>query len=110
MAKTIRIDSFLDNEDKITQLPQKHGVRYAVLAYLAEAFKMNVDYTEHQVNDICNGRSTFGDCFLLRRELVDNGLLCRERDGSRYWRAEPSQPVQNDAVDIAKSSVTADDV
>ncbi|RFZ77203.1 DUF2087 domain-containing protein [Lacrimispora amygdalina] len=26
--------------------------------------------------------------FLLRRELIDKGLLRREPDGSRYWKPE----------------------
>ena len=86
MNGKIRIDPFLDEDGLITQLPSKQGKRLAVLEYLAEKFELNVDYTERQVNEICNRWHTFGDYFLLRRELVDNGYLNREGDGSRYWR------------------------
>lgn len=99
MINAIRIDRFLDMDGRITQLPQKHSTRYAVLAYLATKFCLNVDYAERQVNDICNQWHTFGDCFMLRRELIDNGLLGRVRDGSRYWRTGIEQPAESSAAD-----------
>lgn len=88
MEHTININRFLDDSGKIVQLPQKHKMRYIVLIYLAEKFESNCIYTEQQVNEICDKWHNFGDYFILRRELVDNGLLCREQDGSRYWKAQ----------------------
>ncbi len=82
----IDISRFLDTSGKITQLSQKQSVRVATLCYLAEKFEGNRDYTEKEVNSICEEWHTFGDYFILRRELVDHGLLCREPDGSRYWK------------------------
>ncbi len=80
---------FLDENGRIKELPQKHKTRVAVLEYLSEKFEPGRDYTEQEVNAVCSQWHTFGDYFLLRRELVDNGLLCRERNGSRYWVAKP---------------------
>lgn len=91
MEQKLNIKRFLDDSGKIVQLPQKHKVKYALLEYLAEKFESDCSYTERDVNDICNKWHTFEDYFLLRRELVDNGLLCRERDGSRYWKV-PNHP------------------
>ncbi len=88
MQQTIDISSFLDTEGKITQLSQKSKKRLATLSYLAEKFEIGRNYTEKEVNTICESWHTFGDYFILRRELVDNGLLLRELDGSRYWRPE----------------------
>ncbi len=88
METEIKIKQFLDTSGKITQLPQKQKVRHALLKYMAEKFEPDSVYSEQQVNEICNHWHTFGDYFLIRRELVDNGFLCRERDGSRYWRAQ----------------------
>ncbi len=82
------IKRFLDSSGKITQLPQKQSFRVAALIYLSEKFENNRDYTEKEVNEICEEWHTFGDYFLLRRELVDNGLLFRESNGSRYWRSD----------------------
>lgn len=57
-----------------------------LLKYLASKFDIGIDYKEGQVNAIIDGWHTFGDYFILRRELVDSGLLKRLPDGSRYWR------------------------
>lgn len=82
------IKQFLDNSGKIIQLPQKEKTKVKTLRYLAEKFQEDRSYTEKEVNDVCSQWNTFGDFFLLRRELVDHGLLCREADGSAYWRPE----------------------
>lgn len=94
MGRHNSIIPFLDEKGKIAQLPQKQSRRYAVLAYLAEKFMPGRDYTEREVNAICDDWHTFGDYFILRRELVDFGLLNRENNGSRYWRP-PVDPPEN---------------
>ena len=91
MEQIIKIKQFLDDSGKITQLPQKQKVRRALLEYLTGKFELGRTYSEQKVNDICNQWHTFGDYFILRRELVDHGLLCRERDVSRYWRAQTTR-------------------
>lgn len=80
------LERFIDEEGKIKQLPAKKEPRLVVLGYLAEKFEAGRDYTEKEVNAIIEGWHTFGDYFLLRRELIDSGLMRRERDGSRYWK------------------------
>ena len=92
MSNLIRINQFLDGEGRIIQLPKKYSAKCAVLAYLAGKFEPGTEFTEHQVNDICNSWYTFGDLCLLRRELVDSGLLGRESDCSRYWRVAETNP------------------
>lgn len=87
----IKIKQFLDSSGKITQLPQKQKAKRALLEYLVEKFEPGRTYSEREVNGICSQWHIFGDYFLLRRELVDHGLLCRERDGSLYWRAQTSR-------------------
>ena len=82
------ISRFLDEAGRITQLPRRQKPRRAVLEYLASKFERNVVYAEREVNAICDAWHVFGDYFLLRRELVESGLLGRERNGSRYWRTE----------------------
>jgi hypothetical protein len=83
------LERFIDEEGKIKQLPAKKEPRLVVLAYLAEKFEAGRDYTEKEVNALIDGWHTFGDYFLLRRELIDWGLMKRERDGSRYWKESP---------------------
>ena len=91
MEQTIEIKQFLDDDGKITQMPRKQKSKQAVLEYLAEKFAVGCTYSEKQVNEICDKWSTFGDFYLLRRELVDFGLLRREQDGSKYWRSDEQQ-------------------
>ena len=88
MEQNKKIAPFLNSEGKITQLPQKSSVRFAVLEVLAQQFEPERSYTEREVNDICEASHTFGDYFLIRRELIDYGLLCRKADGSSYWKAK----------------------
>lgn len=92
MEKKIKIEQFLDSAGKVKQLPTKHKTRIAVLEYLTEKFELESTYSEREVNEICDRWHTFGDYFLLRRELVDNGYLNRERDGSKYWRVWVKSP------------------
>lgn len=76
---------FLEGE-QIRQLPVKGAHKLLVLKYLASKFEIGKDYTEGQVNAIIDGWHTFGDYFILRRELIDCGLLKRLPNGSKYWR------------------------
>lgn len=82
------IAPFLDGDGKIARLPQKQAKRRLALAYLAAKFQPGRDYTEKEVNALCDSWHTFGDYFILRRELVDSCLMFREPDGSRYWLPE----------------------
>jgi hypothetical protein len=76
---------FLEGE-QIRQLPVKGAHKLLVLKYLASKFEIGKEYTEGQVNAMIDGWHTFGDYFILRRELVDSGLLKRLPNGSKYWR------------------------
>lgn len=82
------INQFLDDSGRIAQLSENSKKRQALLAYLAEKFEPDCNYSEPEVNEICSKWHTFSDYFLLRRELVDYGLLSREQDGSRYWKTK----------------------
>lgn len=97
MESKTDISRFLDESGRITQLPRKQKPRRILLEYLAEKFAPDTIYTERQVNEICDRWHTFGDYFLLRRELVENDLLDRERNGSRYWRVAECPPPKQDS-------------
>ena len=101
MEENIDISRFLDEEGKIIKLPRKQTPKRALLEYLAEKFEPDAVYTERQINEICDRWHTFGDYFILRRELVDGGLLARERDGSRYWRIIKS-PSEHDSEEAER--------
>ena len=66
------------------------------LCYLAEKFEAGRDYTEPEVNALLGSWHTFGDHTLLRRDMIERGLLCREKNGSRYWK-NPTSPETTEA-------------
>lgn len=85
------INRFLDEEGKIKIWPVKKDMKLEILKYLATKFETNHYYKEKEINAIIEQWHSFGDYFLLRRGLVDYKLLCRTRDGSKYWREENNQ-------------------
>lgn len=76
---------FLDGE-RIKQIPAKETHKIYVLKYLASKFDTGREYTEAEVNAVIDAWHTFGDYFILRRELIDSGLMKRLPNGSKYWR------------------------
>lgn len=89
------IDRFMDSEGKIKSFPAKREPRQAVLEYLATKFTLDRDYTEKEVNEIISSWHTFGDYFILRRELIEHKLLGRTSNGAHYWRIEALLEKQN---------------
>ncbi len=47
---------------------------------------MDVVYSEKKVNQIISDNHSFDDITLLRRELIDNLYLKRNKEGSEYIR------------------------
>ena len=82
----MNIERFLDEDKKIKLWPAKRELKAEVLKYLSEKFETGVIYTEKEVNEIIKSWHTFGDFFLLRRELIDMKYLLRTRDGLQYWK------------------------
>lgn len=80
------ISMFLDADGKIKQMPAKIKKRTIILKYLSTKFSVGHDYTEKEVNAIIDNWHTFGDYFILRRELIDYKFLYRTQNGSRYWK------------------------
>jgi ArsR family transcriptional regulator len=90
-AETTRkvLATYLNPDGSIRQIPNSRtqAARFRIiLEYVAGAFATGRNYTEREVNAILArfNEDTSG----LRRDLVDAGMLARERDGSRYWRPQ----------------------
>ncbi len=78
------LDTYLNPDGSIRQIPAKFSRQKVLLDYLIHAFTPHVRYTEQEVNLII--RRFFVDTAWLRRDLINAGLLAREGDGSFYWR------------------------
>ncbi|MGX8795472.1 DUF2087 domain-containing protein [Fusibacter sp. JL298sf-3] len=84
------VDRFLDDEGRVKLWPSKRSKQNLIYKYLTEAFDSKPSYTEFEVNCALMKAHTFGDHFLLRRGLIDEGYLKREKDGSVYYRCRKS--------------------
>ncbi len=68
---------------RLKEIPAKRAKRLVVLTRLALEFDVGVRYPEREVNETL--RRFHPDVASLRRYLVDEGLLSRER--GQYWRS-----------------------
>lgn len=85
---TNHLANYLDEEGRVTRWPGKKHIadQTLILAYLADKFEIEREYTEHEVNEILKKYHTFEDWALLRRELFERGYFNRLADGTKYWR------------------------
>ena len=82
------LERFLDESGCLIGWPSKKPLKAAALRYLGTKFAFGRFYTEKEVNARIGEWHTFGDYFLLRRELIESAILLRERDGSKYWKGD----------------------
>ena len=56
------------------------------------------DYTERDVSELFDSMTAFRDAAQIRRSLIEDRLLERERDGSVYRRVEASPDPTAEAI------------
>lgn len=78
---------FLDEQGRITRWSSKLKDQQAMIEYLVEKFEPERGYSEKEVNQTLQEWYLDADFVLIRRSMVDAGLLQRTKDGARYWRA-----------------------
>ena len=79
-VKTLR--GYIARDGTLKSIPTQHKKLMVILNHLARNFEPGVQYPENQVNQIL--RRFHEDTAALRRYLVDDGLLKREK--SIYWK------------------------
>ena len=70
-------------------------MRAIVLGKIAEGFEIGRTYTEKEVNSLIASFISFSDVELIRREMIENKLLFRIRDGSAYWKEDRKKDVSD---------------
>jgi hypothetical protein len=80
------LKNFLHADGSLKQIPPQGNKLLIVLNFIVDAFEFDTNYTEKEINTIL--RRFHVDTASLRRYLVDNGLMARESDGTRYWRVK----------------------
>ncbi|MEI8132774.1 MAG: metalloregulator ArsR/SmtB family transcription factor [Leptolinea sp.] len=78
--------TFTDEEGRITAFPAQEKKHLALLRYVLGSFETGIRYPEKQVNEILSRFNE--DTALLRRNLVDYGMMAREGGGGAYWRID----------------------
>jgi hypothetical protein len=92
--RTLRL---IDAGGRLLRWPGKRAEQVLALWCLWLAFDGKRRYSEREVNEILNRRHAFGDHCLLRRELVEAGLLARTPGGAEY-RKQPARPDDDTAA------------
>ena len=80
------LKNYLNADGTLKQIPLQGNKLIIILNFIVDAFAFDTNYTEKEVNTIL--RRFHVDTAALRRYLVDNGLMDRESDGTRYWRVK----------------------
>lgn len=81
-------ERFLGRDGRIDRYPSQHGDRVELLSLVAaRAFSPGVALSEREVNEHLEAYAPNGDVAVLRRYLVDHGLLVRTPSGSEYTLA-----------------------
>jgi len=78
------VRSFSDANGYIKTLPAQRKKLEAILRFIWRGFKPGEHYTEKQVNELI--ARYHADTATIRREMIINGMLERERNGEDYWR------------------------
>jgi len=78
-------DKYFDSQESLILLmfPKKQKQKYLCLLWIKTLFSSEKTYLEKEVNEIL--RRVYPDYVMIRRYLVDYGLLFRKIDGSLYW-------------------------
>lgn len=90
-AERARVLRAFVKEGRLRSIPTVRSKRLVLLDLLVQAFEPGVRYTEKRVN--LELGKWHEDVSALRRHLVDEGFLERERDGRRYWRSGGTFPL-----------------
>ncbi len=76
--------AYINRDGTLKSIPNQHKKLMVILGHLVKNLEKDVKYPESQVNQTL--RQFHEDTAALRRYMVDNGLLKREK--GIYWRAE----------------------
>jgi hypothetical protein len=81
--RAVVLRAFLDDDGRLHTIPARRSKRLVVLDHLAQLFEPGERFEETEVNRRLRG--VHDDVAALRRLLVDDGFLTRDR--GVYWRS-----------------------
>lgn len=86
-----------DAQGRMHHWPKKYSIR-ALSLWVFWSRMPRKELSEPEVNAILIDGNTFGDHVLLRRELIDHGLMTRTPNGSAYRKVEKAPPPEAQAL------------
>lgn len=91
-ALVSRLRRYFDGDGRLCRWPSKFSHQEPCVWMVWSRLPARQVMTERQVNDHIKAAEAIGDHVLLRRELVNYGLLQRTPDGREYRRIERQPP------------------
>lgn len=79
-----------DDDGRLAGWSSRRKVRVYCLWALWAQVPPRTEFSEKEISALFDSMSTLGDAAQIRRSLIEDRLLKRERDGSRYQRVEAS--------------------
>lgn len=98
LARCEKAARLFDAGGSLARWPTRRNQQLLCLWVLWSRIPAGEVFTEKQVNALVNRWHHFGDYALLRRELVDLGLMRRTPDGREYARIEQKPPAELGAL------------
>ena len=77
------LQTYSNPDGSLKALPVQQKKLLVILNHIAGSFEPGMRYSEKQVNEILE--RFHEDYVSLRRDMVDAGLLGRDRSGAEYW-------------------------
>jgi hypothetical protein len=87
-----RVAGHFDAEGRLVRWPSRYGHQSLALWVLWSRLDAGTVYSEFDVSVIIRNNHLFGDHALVRRAMIDVGLVVRTTDGREYRRVERKPP------------------
>jgi hypothetical protein len=89
VERTLRV---FDERARMTRWPTARPTQRLCTWFMWSRFERARVYTEKEVNAVLKEFDAYQGYVVMRRELINDGLFTRERDGSKYQRVEQRPP------------------
>lgn len=87
-VRLTRLARLFDRTGLLLRWPGKRGMEESCLWVIWSRIPARQTFSETQLNEVLNTLHSFGDHALLRRGLIDSGMMTRTADGREYRRVE----------------------
>ncbi|NCC24302.1 MAG: DUF2087 domain-containing protein [Deltaproteobacteria bacterium] len=92
--KIQRVARFFDHQGRLVRWPGKFSQCLLCLWVMWSRIPARTSLHEREISVFLDSHHLFGDHALLRRELVDRGMVERTPDGRQYRRIERTPPAE----------------